>query len=71
MALPKRVRFKAADLWDTPDDGNRYEVIDGQLFVTPAPVPEHQGAVGALLMYLSWPTSASGSSERSTQPPSV
>ena len=43
MALPQRVRFKARDIWDTPEDGKRYEVINGQLFVTPPPVPEdHQ-----------------------------
>jgi Uma2 family endonuclease len=48
MALPKTIRFKAADIWDTPEDGNRYEVIDGQLYMTPPPVPEHQGASGML-----------------------
>jgi Uma2 family endonuclease len=52
MALSKSIRFKADDIWDAPDDGKRYEVIDGQLFVTPAPVPEHQGAVGALYAHL-------------------
>ena len=35
-----------------PDDGNRYEIIDGQLFVTPAPRRTHQRAVARLLTLL-------------------
>ncbi len=30
------------DLDRLPDDGNRYEVVDGELFVTPAPLLAHQ-----------------------------
>jgi len=31
-----------------PEDGNRYEVLDGELFVTPAPTLGHQDAIGYL-----------------------
>jgi len=31
-----------AELTRLPDDGNRYEVLDGELFVTPAPTWRHQ-----------------------------
>ena len=41
-------RWTADDLRDLPDDGNRYEVIDGELFVTPAPSWEHQRAAAEL-----------------------
>ena len=35
-------RWTRADLVRLPDDGNRYEVLDGKLFVTPLPSPRHQ-----------------------------
>lgn len=35
-----------------PEDGNRYEVVDGELFVTPAPVLLHQLAIGELHLLL-------------------
>jgi Uma2 family endonuclease len=31
-----------------PDDGNRYEVVAGEVFVTPSPHPKHQLAVGRI-----------------------
>ena len=34
--------FTAADLDAMPDDGRRYEVVDGTLVVTPAPGARHQ-----------------------------
>jgi Uma2 family endonuclease len=30
------------DLAHTPDDGKRYELLEGALYVTPAPSPQHQ-----------------------------
>jgi Uma2 family endonuclease len=40
--------FTKGDLDAMPDDGNRYEIIDGALIVTPAPSWQHQGAVTAI-----------------------
>jgi Uma2 family endonuclease len=40
------------DLDDTPDDGNRYEVIDGVLYVTPFPTTAHQSAVTNIVALL-------------------
>jgi Uma2 family endonuclease len=36
------------DLDDTPDDGNRWEVIDGELHVSPFPSPKHQRVITQL-----------------------
>jgi Uma2 family endonuclease len=41
-------RWTAAERDELPDDGNRYEVIDGELFVTPAPSLMHQRALSLL-----------------------
>lgn len=35
-------RFTVDEVLAWPDDGNRYELVDGVLLVTPAPVPVHQ-----------------------------
>ena len=44
MAPTRRVRYRAADLWTMPDDGNLYEIIDGELYVSPTPAEPHQRA---------------------------
>ena len=54
MAMPQPAppvrprRWTISDLERLPDDGNRYEIIDGALFVTPAPSLMHQRAAGEL-----------------------
>ncbi len=41
-AIPTGRPFTVADLEAMPDDGNRYELIDGMLIVSPAPGWSHQ-----------------------------
>ena len=41
-------RWSVEDVWALPDDGNRYETVDGELLVSPAPRWFHQTAAGAL-----------------------
>ena len=49
MRMPTlKRRWTVDDLQELPDDGQRYEVIDGELFVTPSPSYDHQTAVGLL-----------------------
>ena len=36
-----------------PEDGKQHELIDGELFVTPAPTPRHQRILGKLYSQLS------------------
>lgn len=46
--LPRSRALTRADLDAMPDDGHRYELIDGALIVTPAPTWRHQRAVTRL-----------------------
>ncbi len=45
-AVKPRVSF--ADLQRMPDDGNRYELYDGELVVVPSPLLRHQIVAGRL-----------------------
>jgi Uma2 family endonuclease len=37
------------DLVEKPDDGQRYEIIDGELIVSPAPIANHQRVLKRLV----------------------
>lgn len=46
MGMPQSAeRWTAAQVRALPDDGQRYEAVDGELLVTPAPSWSHQRAV--------------------------
>jgi Uma2 family endonuclease len=45
-AVATRTKLTYEDYEAFPDDGNRYEIIDGEVYVTAAPVEAHQWAVG-------------------------
>lgn len=46
--LPWSRPFTRADLDSMPDDGHRYELLDGTLLVSPAPSPLHQTVVSRI-----------------------
>jgi Uma2 family endonuclease len=50
--IPHGRPFTVDDLAGMPDDGNRYELIDGMLLVTPAPGWPHQEMGGELFFQL-------------------
>ena len=52
LGLPHGRPLTRADLHDVPDDGHRYELIDGVLIVSPAPKTRHQVAVVNLILAL-------------------
>ena len=45
-------RWTLAELHSLPNDGNKYELIDGELFVTPTPAPRHERILGRLTRIL-------------------
>lgn len=47
-AISSQVRWTIADLEGFPDNSNRYEIIDGELFVTRAPHLGHQDVAGLI-----------------------
>lgn len=49
MGMPARHYWTAAEVLALPDDGNKYEVVHGELLVSPGPRLLHQRVVGRLM----------------------
>ncbi len=72
MGMPQQAtRWTAEQVRALPDDGNRYEVVDGELLVTPAPAKLHQRAVGLLHVLLEQYVRAAGLGEALTSPADI
>lgn len=52
MPVQTTTRLTYDDFVKLPDDGKRYEIIDGELYVNAAPVPRHQDIVGNIYFAL-------------------
>jgi hypothetical protein len=58
--MPTALRWTSADLEVLPDDGKRYEIIDGELYISRQPHWHHQRACGKILVALeAWSTHTS------------
>ena len=54
MAMPYTARrYTIDEVIAFPSDGNRYELVHGELLVTPAPRPVHQVVIGSVYRWLS------------------
>lgn len=52
MSEPQIAPFTAAEYRDMPDDGRRYQLVDGELVMAPAPNTYHQIVQGNVLILL-------------------
>ncbi len=53
MGMPETIRWTREQVLNLPSDGNRYELVDGELIVSPSPAFRHQVVLGALYDALS------------------
>ncbi|MGA4989553.1 Uma2 family endonuclease [Nonomuraea bangladeshensis] len=52
VVLPTAPPYTVDDLLKFPDDGNRYELLNGSLLVSPAPTPLHQRIISRVMRAL-------------------
>jgi Uma2 family endonuclease len=48
MGMPETIRWTRDQVLNLPADGNRYELVDGELIVSPSPALRHQLVLSAL-----------------------
>lgn len=68
---PGHSKLSIDEYSDLPKDGKRYEIIDGELYVSPAPVPRHQKISIRLVHYLYEALELSGKGELYAAPTDV
>src|SRR5581483_9684577 len=50
----EKIKLTVDEYMELPNDGKRYQILDGELDVTPAPMPLHQAIIARLIVKL-WP----------------
>src|SRR5215210_2198842 len=72
MGMPQAARdWTVQRVLSLPEDGNRYEVVDGELLVTPSPTFHHQDAIFALARRLDSFVRSSGGGYVSISPADI
>jgi len=72
MGMPQAARdWTVQRVLALPDDGKRYEVVDGELLVTPSPTFHHQDAIFALARRLDPFVRAAGAGYLSISPADI
>ncbi|MEP7294417.1 MAG: Uma2 family endonuclease [Chloroflexota bacterium] len=71
MRGPTQGNWTYNDWENLPDDGNRYEIIEGVIYVTTAPSNFHQWIISRLITYVGVPADQHGLAFWSTAPHGV
>ena len=53
MGMPDTIRWTRDQVLNLPADGNRYELVDGELIVSPSPALRHQVVLGRVYVIIS------------------